>query len=100
MQFDENQQKEINDLMTRGFSQHLAEMTVAAKTAGYSEATDVGAGIVKILAGQEKGTKADVAAQKKKLQDELAGLEKASSPFDIQRRISIKRQLSELAKAA
>lgn len=96
MQFDENQQKDINDLMTRGFSHSLAEITIAAKSAGYKSAVDVGAGIVKILTGQEKGTKAEVAAQKKQLQDALGKLAGKSDPQSIQASISLKRQLSEL----
>jgi hypothetical protein len=96
MQFNEGQQREVNDLMTRGFSQSLAEMTVAAKAAGYSKATDVGAGIVRILTGQEKGTKPDIAAQKKRLQESLDKLAGKSDPASIQQSISIKRQLSEL----
>jgi hypothetical protein len=96
MQFNETQLKEVNDLMTRGFSQSIAEMTIAAKAAGYSKAVDVGAGIVKILTGQEKTSKVDVPAQKKRLQESLDKLAGKSDPTSIQQSISIKRQLSEL----
>ncbi len=71
-------------------------MTVAAKAAGYLKATEVGAGIVRILSDQEKGTKADMAAQKKRLQESLDKLAGKFNPQSIQQSISIKQQLSEL----
>ena len=99
MQFDETQKKEITDLMAKGFSQGLAETVTAAKAAGYSQAHDVGHGIVRVLTGQEKGASVDVAAERKRLQDQLAAVSGKPDHLSLQTAIGLRRKLAELNRA-
>lgn len=99
MEFSAEQKTKISSLMSRGFSQPLAEMTVAAEAAGYKDAQSTAAGLVKALTGNEGRSKANVETERKRLQDELKKLEGVTDPFKVQQRIAIKNALSRLDRA-
>lgn len=99
MQFSDEQKTKINDLMTRGFSQQLAEMTVAAEQAGYSNAANVGAAVVKVLTAGESRSKVNVEAQRKKLQEQLAAVAGKPDHHSLMQSIAIKRELAALNNA-
>lgn len=99
MQFSDEQKTKINDLMTRGFSQQLAEMTIAAEIGGYKEAQSTAAGLVKALTGNEGKSKASVEVQRKKLQEQLAAVAGKPDHHSLMQSIAIKRELAALNNA-
>jgi hypothetical protein len=94
MEFSAEQKKTIDDLTKRGFSQSLAEVAVAAQSAGHAKAVEHIGEVVAALSMGANPTTAEIQQQRAAIQKEIKALAGKGDFPSIQRSIVLKRVLA------